>query len=741
MNYQELNERVISLMSRKDYTPSGLPEVALALKINKGDLPRLKKSLNLLLAESSIVRVKGNKFALPSDVGLISGIIEFKQNGSATIFANGKNYILNRENTATAYHKDKVLARIVHDDYYRGRRGDDKKFFAKVIRILECNTHTVIGTLRKTGSTWHLVPDDPKFYYDIIVANPAHAGLEETPQENDKVLVKLDPWIQRHLNPSGTILEDLGSAHTPMTEYKSILSRYNLSEEFPDNVLQELKKIPKKVSESECKNRLDLRGEFTITIDPADAKDFDDAISLRKLKGGVNEIGVHIADVAYYVNANSNLDKEAMKRGNSTYLVGTVIPMLPFELSNGICSLVEGQDRLVKSVFLSFDSKGDCVNVRFANSVIRSVKRLSYEQAHAFLTENNLEKIKEVKSPEEYETGFAGRSLSDCDEHFLLKLRSYIRSLWSVASQLRSRRFKKGSLDLEMPEVKIHCDKDGWASEITKVEHNESHQLIEEFMLAANEAIARQLKGAKIPFISRVHDEPDQEKLNELGDELETFGIITGDLTKRNEVMRLLSIINKHPQGYLLKTKFLRSLKRAVYRASPDGHYGLRKEYYAHFTSPIRRYADFTVHRNFNFYMQLDKMETAPKQKCKLISQKNLEDIADHISRTERNSTEAERDSKKVKLLEFFEAQADTKNSFEAMITQISSHGLFVELTESMAFGFVHAHNFKNDFYRMNNAGTAFVGRRTNKQYKVGDKVRVYVEHVDRFKRQIDFKI
>ena len=298
---------------------------------------------------------------------------------------------------------------------------------------------------------------------------------------------------------------------------------------------------------------------------------------------------------------------------------------------------------------------------------------------------------------------------------------------------------RKGSFDLEMPEIKIFCDEQGYAQKIVRRENDESHQLVEEFMLAANEAVARELFEFHIPFISRVHDDPEEEKLLDLREYLEPFGIFCGDLTRRREIVKTLAAISSHPQSYILKTQFLKSLKRAVYRASPDGHFGLMKHYYAHFTSPIRRYADFTVHRALNFYMQKMKLATAPKGRMSMDSQAALEGIANHISKTEQNSTDAERESKKVKLLEFFERKIGTHETFEAVVTAMSSHGFFVELTESMAYGFVHTHTLHDDIYRLNAEGTVMRGRKTGKTIKEGDKIKVYVESVDLFKRQIDF--
>ena len=740
-----MSQSILKLLRSKSYCPSDLGGISKQLGLQRRDFPAFRNAIERMVREGTVAHVKGGRYAAVRDLDLVAGTIEFRQSGKAQIRTSENETIaVRREDTGVAFDGDKVLARRVSERHERrGRREKampQAVAYAKVVRVIERKRKTIIGTLKKSQSFWHVVPDDPRFYYDVIVGDPSLARLPSLPQDGDKVVVRLNEWTQKHINPSGEVVENLGHSHTPMAEYKAILIKYDLTPEFPDAVLEEVKSVPREVSEEDMRGRLDLRDSFTVTIDPSDAKDFDDAISIRRLeREKLIEIGVHIADVSYYVKGGGALDREAQRRGNSTYLVGTVIPMLPFELSNGICSLVEGKDRLVKSVFLDFDTTGDCKNVRFANSVIRSNKRLSYRQAHAFLTENDLEKIKAVKHPEEYQTGATGRHLDEFDDKFLVRLRSAIRLMWSIASTMRKKRMKKGSLNLDMPETRIYVDAEGYADRIEKVPYDESHQLIEEFMLAANEAVARELFNAHIPFISRVHDEPDEEKLLDFREYAEPFGISTGDLTRRREVMKVLAQIDRHPQSYVLKTQFLRSLKRAVYRASADGHYGLMKDYYAHFTSPIRRYADFTVHRALNYYMKMRREPTAPRGRVPLLSQSYLEGIADHISKTEANSTDAERESRKVKLLEFFDRKVGSRESFEAVVTSLTGHGFFVELTESMAYGFVHMHALHDDIYRLNAEGSALRGRRTGKVIKTGDKIRVSVEAVDMFKRQIDF--
>ena len=415
MKKDELFDDILSIMRGEDYSPLTIQQLCDKLKLPRKRLPRVRKAVEALVRHGDIAKVKGDRFGLPADLDLISGIIDFRQTGWAFLTpSDGSSSLeIRPEDTGVALNGDKVLARVLapspardkNKKYRRKNSYDKKKEYveqyqpkrrAKVIRILERGNSKVIGTLRRSYNFWHVVPDNPRFYYDVIVADPAHSGVFPRPSENDKVVVSLNEWTQRHMNPTGTITENLGVSHTPMAEYKAILSKYRLNPEFPPSVDAEANRLPDSVQKRDIIGRKDLRGEFIFTIDPEDAKDFDDAVSIRRLGESEWEVGVHIADVSYYVRGGGILDKEAMRRGNSTYLVGTVIPMLPFKLSNGLCSLVENEDRLVKSVFLRYDAAGDCTGVRFANSVIRSQKRLSYKQAYAFLTEDDIKKISEI---------------------------------------------------------------------------------------------------------------------------------------------------------------------------------------------------------------------------------------------------------------------------------------------------------------------------------------------------------
>ncbi|MEC7287893.1 MAG: RNB domain-containing ribonuclease, partial [Verrucomicrobiota bacterium] len=520
--------------------------------------------------------------------------------------------------------------------------------------------------------------------------------------------------------------------HEPDAEFKAILYKYDLNPRFPIAVEQQTKDIPGVVRSEDIGNRQDCRDLFTFTIDPDDAKDFDDALSLELLDDGKTRVGVHIADVSAYVKPGSPLDREAQERGNSTYLVGTVIPMLPRALSNGLCSLVEAEDRLTKTCFITFNDSADISEVKFANTVINSNKRLTYKQAYAFMQMDDLAEIRNTPLPPKHQTGSTGRSLDKVTDEEMATLKKYIGKLWQIAKQLRERRFRKGSLDLDMTSVKIYVDEEGFADRIEKEFNDESHQLIEEFMLSANEQVARTMKKQDFPCIYRVHDEPEEEKLKELRETMQSFGVQCGNLQKPREMTLLLKKLKEHPQGYTLKVHVLRSLKQAQYRASADGHYGLSKPDYTHFTSPIRRYSDLIVHRILDCYLCKTRADSALGKPEISYNQGKLESLGDHISVTERNSVDAERESVKTKLLEFYdrELQKEQKQHFKAIITDVKNHGLFVELTDTLAFGMVHISTLDDDFYHPNPEGTALIGRSKKRTYSLGQYIMVQVERV-----------
>lgn len=751
----ELEEKILDFMRRKDYSPLRLDELHKALGGDGKVFRKLKKILPRMVRSGTIAQVKRDRYCLPSDADLVSGRLLFRNSGSAKLLpdtpADGSPppapVHVRAEDTGTAFHGDRVVVRIEKKRRRGGFREryaqSDNLSFGSVVKILERAFSSTTGTLMRTRYYWTVRPDDPRIAKDILVPDPARSPLFPLPKEGEKVVVRLNEWLRRNENPTGEIEKVLGESHTPLAEYRAILFRYHLSPKFPDSVAADLRSIPDKVDAKDIRGRLDLRKIFTLTIDPDDAKDFDDALSVEHLSGGKTRIGIHIADVSHYVRTGTALDTEARARGNSTYLVGTVIPMLPHALSSGICSLVEGEARLTKSVFATFDERGNMTETQFANTVITSRKRLTYGQALALMTEDENRAIRALPAVPAHRSGHPGRALSELSDDEIYELRKNVRTLAEIARKLRAKRMQTGALDLDMPEVKIYVDADGFAERIEQLPHDESHQLVEEFMLLANEIVARELRRVKLPFISRVHDAPDAEKLIELREEMLASNLKTGDLSKRSEMMKLLETLKTRDDAYPLRIRVLRSLKQACYRPSPDGHYGLAKTDYAHFTSPIRRYADLTLHRVFDFYLQKNHLPTAPSKKISAPTLAELAGTSDHISETERSSMEAERESVKVKLLEYFEREVDRKkkNVFDAVITDIRSIGLFVELKISQAFGLIPLSSMTDDLYQITPDASAVIGRRSRKRYALGQTVPVVVWRVDRFRRTMDFRL
>lgn len=740
----QLRDRILARLHEPDYQPANELALARQLGLNKKQRATFDFEVRRLLANGQLVRVQGDRLGLPRAVAELAGRLMFRQGGSAYVIPDvppGTPPVdpvqISPDDTDVAFHGDRVAYTILKG--VKTRRPGERA--GRVVRVISRDRASVVGNLGRRGRDWLVAADDPRFVHDVLVDDPAKSAVQPRPTAGDKVVVRLNEWKRRRDVITGTIVDRLGRTHEPRAELLGVFAKYDLDPEFPADVAREADALPSSVSPRELAGRLDYREVPTFTIDPDDAKDFDDALSIETLDNGETRVGVHIADVSRYVKPGTALDREAQRRGNSTYLVGTVIPMLPEKLSNGLCSLVEGQIRLTKAVFLTFAKNGRLVKTAFANTAIRSRKRLTYKQAYALLFENDLERVRSLPLPPKHQTGSTGRALRALKPAELADLQTWVRQLWSVALKLRHNRMAAGSLDLDMPETKIFVDEQGYADRLERVENDESHQLIEEFMLAANEAVAHVTRTHRLPSLYRVHDEPDPKKLQEYRDTLATFGLHVGDLTKREELTRLLERLRDHPQGYTLRTQLLRSLRKAAYRATPDGHFGLNKRDYTHFTSPIRRYADLIVHRVFDYYLIKHAGHPQPGGYRFAYDQAGMQRIGEHLSLTETNSQEAERESVKIKLLEFFERQLERKDPprLVAVVTDVRSRGFFVELEESMTFGFVSVETLPDDHYTLNAAGTALVGRRRKQKFELGARLDVVVKKVDRFSRQIDF--
>ena len=693
----ELAARVLELVRKHRQSPPSLQEIAQVLQARGKDAPSVARVLHDLEIAGDIVRVRQDRFTLPEEADLVVGSVQTHRDGSAHLLRDkpgDPEFYLSPENTATALPGDRVVVRHLRDQPpHRGYQP-----CGRVIRILKRGTTMAVGTLEKSDRFWHVVPDDKYFVHNIYVPQPA-APLR--PNQGDKVVVKLGEWTSRHTNPEGEIVEVLGPADKPGIDIESIIRKFDLPTKFPEDVLAAAKSFPDTVPESAAQGREDCRGTLVVTVDPDDARDFDDAINVEKTKDGW-KLTVHVADVSHYVIPATPLDQEAYKRGNSVYLPDRVIPMLPEALSNGLCSLRPDEDRLTFAAFLEISRDGKIRKSRFAKCIIRSARRFTYKEAFARL---------QAKPADKFD--------------------AMLHEAWAMASVLRKKRFEEGSLDLDFPEVKVWLDEQGHATRLERIENDISHQLIEECMLAANEAVARFFRMTPAAAIHRVHEKPDEAKLNEYRERVQMHGHKVGNLSVRKELTRFLKMLRGQPEEYALKTALLKSLKRASYSPEPAGHYGLAKSDYTHFTSPIRRYADLIVHRVLSDVCGYAK----PKGRIP------FGEIARHISTTERNAAEAEREAVRLKKFEFFRQQLAKKTgqTFKAVVLEVRNFGMFIELPDIMAGGLVHVSALGDDFYTFDQARQRFIGRKKKKVYQTGDKLEVVVARVDPFKQQLDF--
>jgi ribonuclease R len=695
-----MEEQLLRLIGRDDYCPANVPELLRLLRLPPNRQQDLQRVLRALEQSGRITRTKGNRFIQSREADLIPGRIQINRQGKGFLRPDdpaSKEIMIPEDATSTALHGDHVLVR--RDIRARGFRGDRaERETGKVIRILERKRTQIVGTLQRSKQFLYVIPDDPRTPHDIYVPPPRDVGRPA--HVGDKVVVELGEWESRHTNPEGEIIEVLGSPDEEGVDMLSVLRQYNLPLHFPKNVLQEARANGTVVESHELAGREDCRRHPVVTIDPDDAKDFDDAICLQRISQDQWKLWVHIADVSHYVKPGTALDDEARRRGNSTYLVDRVIPMLPEALSNELCSLKPNVDRLTKCVEFLVSNDGHVLKTKFYPAVIHSQRRFTYREVLAILQ----------RQPD----GAIERMLHDANV---------------LAQKIRRLRFKAGSLDLDFPEMKIRLDERGRISSIEKVENDISHQLIEEYMLLANEAVAGRLMAQGTAAVFRVHEPPDERRLNEYREEVLSHHIHAGNLTKRHEVQKLLQKLGTLPIGAALKIGFLRSLMRARYAVEPLGHYGLAKTKYAHFTSPIRRYADLVVHRAL---FQNSHGSTH-----------SLKQTADHISDTERNSADAERDSKDVKLYAFLNAQLRSPNPprYPALVIEVRNFGFFVDVPGLAMSGLVHLSSLEDDFYVFDAERVQLVGRRTRRMIRLGDKVHVQVAKVESFKKQVDFRL
>ncbi len=693
-------EGLVPLLADRTYQPLDERALARKLRVPLEDTEAFHAFLAEEETSGRIMQVRQqNLYVLPKKLGYCAGRLQMNERGFGflvPIDPAEPDFFIGGEDTATAFHGDLVLARLKEQ---RGGRQRDSRLRGEVVKVLQRKRRQLVGTLRKSQMFYYVLPDETRIPHDVSVPPPT-----DPTQIGQKVVVELREWTDRRKAPEGVITEVLGAPDAPGVDLLSIIRKHDLPTSFPENVELEAAAIPALIPESEIARREDFRKIFTLTIDPDDANDFDDALSYRILPNGDFEIFIHIADVSHYVAPGNALDVEARVRGNSIYLVDRVIPMLPEKLSNGICSLQPNVDRLVKTAIVTLDPRGETKSFRFAQGIIHSAKRFTYKEAYAHLR-------KPATTP----------------------LAGDLHALNSMAQVLRKRRFAKGALDLDFPEVKVRVNEFGIPTHLEKTENDISHQLIEEFMLLANEVVALELKRRNRPGLYRIHENPDPDRLQEFRAQAKSMGFACGDLTQRGEIQKLLNRVRGQAGEAVVKIGLLKSLKRAMYSPKPLGHYGLSKLNYTHFTSPIRRYSDLVVHRLLFGNGRDEGGET---------SYDGLARLALHLSNTERSASEAEQESVKLKKLEYFDRQAHAtkRTSFQALIQEVRSSGLLVQLPEFVIQGMVPLSGLQGDLFVFNPQRLELQGQRTKVILRAGLSLQVEVARVDLARHQVDFQ-
>lgn len=695
----------------KEYRPMRIKTMAAVLSVPKEDREEFRRLLEELVAEGRIYadargcyRVRKGEVVTGTFSGTARGFgFVVPENAES----GGDIFIPERE-TKGALHGDLVQAQITEAD------GAGKRREGTIVKIIRHANEYVVGTYEKAKNCGFVIPDNPKFGSDVFISREHSKGAVS----GHKVYVKITDFGNERKHPEGRVMEILGHINDPSSDLDTVLKTYGLSAEFPEEVMQQIEEIPEElteavISEELKKGRLDLRGELTVTIDGEDAKDLDDAITISK-ENGRYRLGVHIADVTHYVREQSPLDCCALKRGTSVYLINKVIPMLPHKLSNGICSLNAGTDRLALSCLMELDENGKLLGYRIAESVIRVTRRMSYTEVERILTEA-------PKNQDAFALEYG-------------ELLPKFPLMQELSELLRERRRKRGALDFDFDESKILLDNAGRPLEIKPYERNRATRLIEDFMLAANETIAENFYWQEVPFVYRIHEKPDEEKLKKLKVFCQNFGFpmkIAQDGVHPKELQKLLEKIDGTPEEALIARLTLRSMKQAKYTTDCEGHFGLAASYYCHFTSPIRRYPDLQIHRIIK-----ENLHGTLTEERKAHYRQILPEVAAQSSRTERTAEEAERDVEKLKKVEYMAERLG--EVYEGMVSGLTNWGIYVELPNTIE-GVIPLADLTDDFYVYDEERYTLIGERFHKTYRLGQHITVQVVAADKLEKRIDF--
>lgn len=697
-------ELLLQVITDKSYRPMKFRELASLLQVPKDERDDLKIVMDSLISDGKIM-LDGNGRYKETNGNIKTGIFSGTTRGFGFVKIEGEedeeDIFIPESETKGALNKDRVQIAIFEEQSGRRREG-------AVISVLERNVTELVGTFQKSKNFGFVIADNTKFNSDVFIPKEHTKGAVN----GHKVLVQLTDYGSETKNPEGKIIKIIGHINDPGVDVVSVILENGLPTEFPDEVMKQVERIGEEVSSADIGGRVDLRNLQTVTIDGEDAKDLDDAITLSK-KGDIYQLGVHIADVSNYVTEDSPLDKEALKRGTSVYLVDRVIPMLPHKLSNGICSLNAGSDRLALSCIMEIDEKGNVVGHRLAETVINVDRRMTYTSVKKILEDHDEAEIEEYK-----------------------ELVPMFELMLELANILREKRRKRGSIDFDFPESKIILDSDGRPTDIKPYERNKATKIIEDFMLIANETVAEDFFWQELPFVYRTHENPDIEKIQKLSVFINNFGYtmrIGQDEIHPKELQKLLIKIDGKPEEPLISRLTLRSMKQAKYTTTCDGHFGLSTKYYCHFTSPIRRYPDLQIHRIIK-----ENLRGGLKEKRINHYEAILNGVAKQSSLAERRADESEREVEKLKKVEYMSQFIG--QTFEGVISGVTSWGMYVELPNTVE-GMIRLADMHDDYYIYDEEHYMLTGEHTKRTYKLGEAVVIRVEDTDKLMRTINFSI
>jgi len=689
-------QRIIDYLKDRAQRPVRLKELARALDVGSQEYGDLKRLLRRMEEAGEIYRVRRRRYALPSRINLVVGRLQITRAGHGFVVpdAGPEDVFVPAPQLGNGYDGDRVVARI-------DRRRRDRNPEGTVIKVLERARTQVVGIFHRSGRFGFVAPTEGGLHRDVFIPQGSEAGVED----GQLVVARIVDWGSDHHDPVGEIFEVLGAPGDPGTDVLAIVHAHELAVDFPQEVRAEAEALAHEAARGpDTERRTDFRDRLTFTIDPADAKDHDDAISVSRLGDDRWRVDVHIADVSHYVRERSAIDLEAFHRGTSVYLVDRVLPMLPETLSGDLCSLRPGEDRLTLTVSLEMNQAAEVLSVDFAEGVIHSRHALSYEEA---------------------------QSIVDGDTRAGEDLRDSLRALRDLAMELRRKRQSRGGLDFDLPEARVIVNAAGEPTQIRRLLRLQTHQLIEEFMILVNESVAKVASRRKLPFIYRIHEAPDPDRIERLREFIGGLGLKLAKNAVRSPkaLQKLLNSVDGRPEESVVSTLVLRSLKQARYSAERHGHFGLASSGYTHFTSPIRRYPDLVIHR-------IVRAVLLEEGRVPDTLAEHLAEVARRASLREREAMEAERDSVELKKMEYMERHVG--DEFEGTISGVTAFGLFVLLDDVLAEGLVHVSRMADDYYHFVEDSYALVGEASRKQYRLGDRITVQVLSVDREERKLD---